>query len=68
MVLKVYGLSLSPNVQIVFFDAKELGLEYEFVVTDITKGAQKTDEFLKKNPFGQIPVLEVRPAPREREL
>ena len=60
MVLKIHGITLSPNVQMVIFICKELGLEYEVVPVDISTGVQKTEPFLQKNPFGQIPVLEVR--------
>jgi len=35
-----------------------LGLPYELIDTDLPKGAHKMPEFLAKNPFGQVPVLE----------
>ena len=35
-----------------------LGLPYEPIDTDLPNGAHKTPEFLAKNPFGQVPVLE----------
>jgi glutathione S-transferase len=35
-----------------------LGLPYELVHVDLTAGAHKRPEFLAKNPFGQVPVLE----------
>ena len=34
-----------------------LGVDYERVPVDLAKGAQKTPEFLKMNPRGQVPVL-----------
>lgn len=35
-----------------------LGLPYELVEVDLLAGAHKRPEFLAKNPFGQVPVLE----------
>lgn len=38
---------------------KQLGIPYRIVELDITKGATRTPEFLKKNPNGRIPLLEI---------
>lgn len=35
-----------------------LGLPYELVLVDFAKGEHKAPDFLKKNAFGQLPVLE----------
>jgi glutathione S-transferase len=35
-----------------------LGLDFELVEVDLLKAEQKTEAFLKLNPFGQVPVLE----------
>lgn len=35
-----------------------LGLDYELVEVDLLKAEHKSAEFLKLNPFGQVPVLE----------
>jgi glutathione S-transferase len=35
-----------------------LGLPYELVHVDLLKGAQKQPEFLARNVFGQVPVIE----------
>jgi len=35
-----------------------LKLDYTLVDVDLMKGAQKQPEFVTKNPFGQVPVLE----------
>ena len=35
-----------------------LGLPYELVSVDLMSGAHKGPEFLSKNPFGQVPVIE----------
>src|SRR5260370_34105385 len=36
---------------------EETGQPYERVLTDISKGAQKTPEFLAVNPMGKVPAL-----------
>jgi glutathione S-transferase len=36
---------------------EETGQPYERVLTDITKGAQKTPEYLAINPMGKVPAL-----------
>ena len=36
-----------------------LGLRYQYVRVDILKGESRTPEFLRKNPNGRIPVLEL---------
>ena len=36
---------------------EEIGQPYERVLTDITKGAQRTLEFLAVNPMGKVPAL-----------
>jgi len=58
MAVKLHGFPLSPNTQLVALILEELKVPYEFVLIDITKGHQKTDEYLGKNPFGQTPMLE----------
>jgi len=35
-----------------------LGLPHELVHVDLLKGAHKQPEFLARNPFGQVPVIE----------
>jgi glutathione S-transferase len=35
-----------------------LGLENELIEVNLAKGAHKSPEFLKLNPFGQVPVLQ----------
>jgi glutathione S-transferase len=35
-----------------------LGLSYERIAVDLTKGAQREAGFLSLNPFGQVPVIE----------
>ncbi len=37
---------------------EEVGQAYERVLTDISKGAQKTPEYLAINPMGKVPALQ----------
>ena len=37
---------------------EETGQQYERVLTDISKGAQKTIEYLAVNPMGKVPALQ----------
>ena len=41
----------------VHWTLEELGIPYEKVLIDITKGENKKPEFLKLNPNGKVPVL-----------
>jgi GST-like protein len=41
----------------------ECGLPYKLHPIDLTKGEQKTPEFLARNPWGQIPVIVDNDAP-----
>jgi len=54
--MKLYHFP-SPNLQKVRFALLELGLECEIVPVDLTKGEQRTPEFLALNPHGRVPVL-----------
>lgn len=55
MVLKIYGHASSTATQRVLVVAKELGIPVEVVAVDY--GSLKTPEFLKIQPFGQVPYL-----------
>ncbi len=55
MVLKIYGHASSTATQRVLVVAKELGIPVEVVPVDY--GSLKTPEFLKIQPFGQVPYL-----------
>ena len=37
---------------------EEVGVEYEFRFVDLTRGANRTDEFRAMTPAGKVPVLE----------
>jgi glutathione S-transferase len=56
MVLKLYGSAMSTAR--VLATIHELNLACEFIRVDIAKGEHKTPEYLSKQPFGKVPVLE----------
>jgi glutathione S-transferase len=58
-VLKLYDYEGAPNPRRVRMFAAEKGIELESVQVDIRAGEQRSPEFLKKNPGGKIPVLEL---------
>ena len=57
--MKVYDFTGSGNGYKTWLLLQQLGLPYERVECDILKGATRTPEFLKKNPNGRIPTLEL---------
>ncbi|PCJ24978.1 MAG: glutathione S-transferase [SAR86 cluster bacterium] len=57
--MKLYDYGQAPNPRRVKIFLAEKGVEYEIVNCDMMKGEHKTPEFLKKNPSGKIPVLEL---------
>jgi glutathione S-transferase len=56
--LCLYHFPLSGHAHRARLFLSLLGLEARIVDIDLLKGEQKTPEFLGKNPFGQVPVLE----------
>lgn len=56
--IKLYRHALSGHAHRVELFLSVLGLEAELVDVDLVNGAHKKPEFLKKNVFGQVPVLE----------
>lgn len=56
-ILKLYGTKASTNVFRVMFYLDEKKLPYEFVDTNLMTGEHKTEEFLSRNPRGQVPCL-----------
>ncbi len=55
--MKVYGDRISGNCLKVQYTADYLGLEYEWVDTDILAGESRTPGYLSLNPAGQVPLL-----------
>ncbi|ATB28516.1 glutathione S-transferase family protein [Melittangium boletus] len=56
--MKVYGHPMSTCTRKVLTTLAEKNHVAEFVMVDITKGHQKSPEYLAKHPFGVIPFLE----------
>ncbi|NIB39296.1 glutathione S-transferase [Pseudomaricurvus alkylphenolicus] len=56
--ITLYRHPLSGNAHRVQLLISLLGLNAEIVDVDLMQGEQKSEAFLSKNPFGQVPVLE----------
>lgn len=56
--IKLYDFPLSPRVRKARIVLAEKGLAYEKINIDITKGEQKTAEYLAINPYGKVPALQ----------
>lgn len=57
MSMKLYRHELSGHAHRVEAFLSLLQQDYELVNVDLMAGEQKTEAFLKLNPFGQVPVL-----------
>jgi glutathione S-transferase len=57
----LYSMGRSGNCYKVRLALAQLGIDYELVQMDILKGETRTPEFLKMNPSGRVPLLEVAP-------
>lgn len=56
--IKLYRHPLSGHSHRAELFLSILGLDAEIIDVDLANGGHKTPEFLKKNAFGQLPVLE----------
>lgn len=56
--IRLYRFALSGHAHRVELFLSLLGLSTELIEVDLRAGAHKQPEFLKKNPFGQVPVIE----------
>jgi glutathione S-transferase len=56
--IRFYHFALSGHSHRVELFLSLLGLPVEPVDVDLVNGAQKRPDFLAKNPFGQVPVIE----------
>ncbi|MBE9559831.1 MAG: glutathione S-transferase [Proteobacteria bacterium] len=59
--IKLYRYPLSGHSHRVENFLSILGLDAEIITVDLVEGEHKTPEFLSKNIFGQVPVLEDGP-------
>jgi len=57
--MKVYDFPYAPNPQKLRVYLAEKGLNIQKVTVNITRGENRTPEFLSKNPMGSLPVLEL---------
>jgi glutathione S-transferase len=58
MSLRIHAFPLSPRAFKALVVANHLGLDYEFVLCDLTKGMQKSADFTALNPNQKMPALE----------
>jgi len=56
--IRLFHHPLSGHVHRVELFLSLLGLPFEKVLVDLTKGETRTPDFLARNPFGQLPVIE----------
>ena len=57
--MNIYGDTFSGNCLKVKYTADYLQIPYRWISIDIMKGETRTDEFLRRNPHGQVPVIEL---------
>eukprot|EP00122_Pirum_gemmata_P000569 Pgem_evm2s506 len=56
---KLYDFKFSGNSYKIRLILHQLKIQYELIPVDIIKGESRTPIFLKKNPSGRIPLLEI---------
>lgn len=56
--MKLYYHPLSGHAHRARLFLSLLGIDHELVFVDLSKGEHKQPDFLKLNPFGQVPVLD----------
>jgi glutathione S-transferase len=56
---RVFGMATSGNCHKVKLALDILGIPYRWHETDIMQGASRTPEFLRMNPTGKVPVLQI---------
>ena len=65
--MKLYN-SVGPNPHVVRMFAAEVGVELPLDDIDIMAGANRQDDYLKLNPSGQLPCLELDDGTRIAEI
>ncbi|KAJ3558435.1 hypothetical protein NP233_g11507 [Leucocoprinus birnbaumii] len=58
MVLKLWGYCQSPFSKLVAVVLHEKNIPFEYTEVDLLKGEQKNPEFLSKQPYAQVPVID----------
>ncbi|KAH0538973.1 hypothetical protein FGG08_004488 [Glutinoglossum americanum] len=58
MVLQLYGIPYSTCTQRVLITLHEKGVPYEINAVNLATGAHKDPEYMKKQPFGQVPCID----------
>ena len=59
MTVRVHGDSISGNCLKVKWILDYFGVGYEWIEYDVRKGRTRSEEFLKLNPAGQVPLVEL---------
>ena len=57
--MKIHDFPFAPNPRKLRTYAAEKGLEIPYVIVNLAKGEHREEEFLAKNPFGAVPLLEL---------
>ncbi len=65
--MKLYN-SVGPNPHVVRMFAAEVGVDLPMEDVDIMSGANRQDDYLKLNPAGQLPCLELDDGTRIAEI
>jgi glutathione S-transferase len=60
-IIRLYDFLPSGNGYKIRLLLTQIGMPFERIEVDITKGETRTPEFLSKNPNGKIPLLEIEP-------
>ena len=56
---KLFNFQRSGNCYKIRLLMNQLGIEYESIDVDILKGESRTEDFLRINPNGRVPVLQI---------
>ena len=58
MVVKLYGFTYSTSTARVATVLREYNVPFELVIIDLPKGEQRSEAFMKIQPFGQVPYID----------
>ena len=54
---QIHGINISSNTTKTIYTAEELGLDYEYINMDLSKGEHKSPEHMTRHPLGKLPTL-----------